>query len=100
MLPDTTTITAIPDQTSVDLEDEAAILHLKSGVYFGLNEVGAFIWRLIQQPRTVGDVRAALLAEYDVSPEQADQDLQALLAELSQHDLIAVRDADPGAPGA
>jgi hypothetical protein len=100
MLPDTATITAITDQTSVDLEDEAAILHLKSGVYFGLNEVGAFIWRFIQQPRTVGEVRAALLAEYEVSPEQASQDLQALLADLRQHDLIAVRDADPGAASA
>ena len=100
MLPDTATIAAIPDQTSVDLEDEAAILHLKSGVYFGLNEVGAFIWRLIQQPHTVGDVRAAILAAYEVSPEQANQDLHALLSELRQHDLIDVRDAEPGAADA
>jgi hypothetical protein len=100
MLPDTATITAIPDQTSVDLEDEAAILHLKSGVYFGLNEVGAFIWRLLQQPRTVGEVRAAILAAYEVSPEQASHDLHALLAELRQHELIDVRDAGSNAPGA
>jgi hypothetical protein len=45
-------------------------------------------------------VRAAILAEYDVSPDQAQQDLQALLADLRQHDLLDVRDADPGAPGA
>ena len=100
MLPDTATLTAIADQTSVDLEDEAAILHLQSGVYFGLNEVGAFIWRFIQQPRRVGEVRAAILAEYDVTPEQAQQDLQALLADLRHHNLVDVRDADPGAPGA
>ena len=43
-----TTVVAIADQASVDLDDEAAILNLKTGVYFGLNEVGAWIWRLIQ----------------------------------------------------
>lgn len=96
MLPDTAIITAIADQTSVDLEDEAAILHLKSGIYFGLNEVGAFIWRFIQQPRRVGEVLAAILAEYDVTPEQAQHDLQSLLANLREHDLVDVHDADPG----
>lgn len=100
MLPDTATVAAVSDQTSVDLEDEAAILHLKSGIYYGLNEVGAFIWRLIQQPRQVGEVRAALLAEYEVTAEQAQADLQSLLADLREHQLIDVRDAETGASSA
>ena len=89
----TTTIVAIAEQASVDLDDEAAILNLKTGVYFGLNEVGAWIWKLIQQPRTVAAVRAALLDEFEVTPEQAEADLQALLGELAQHHLIETRAA-------
>jgi len=89
-------ITAIPDQTSVDLDDEVAILHLKSGVYFGLNEVGAFVWRRVQQPATVAALEAAVLAEYAVTPEQCAADVQALLADLLAHQLITVQPA--GAP--
>jgi Coenzyme PQQ synthesis protein D (PqqD) len=90
-----TTLVAIADQASVDLDDEAAILHLKTGVYFGLNEVGAWIWRLIQEPRTVAQVRAAVLGEFDVEPERCDSDLQALLRDLAQHQLIEIHDAGP-----
>lgn len=91
----TTTIVAIAEQASVDLDDEAAILNLKTGVYFGLNEVGAWIWKMIQQPRTVAEVRAALLDEFEVTPEQGEADLQALLRAMAEHQLIETR-AAPG----
>ncbi len=91
----TTTIVAIADQASVDLDDEVAILNLKTGVYFGLNEVGAWIWRFIQQPRTVAEVQAAVLDEFDVTPEQCQADLEALLRELGQHQLIEIHEAGP-----
>src|SRR5690349_20688533 len=91
----TTIIVAIADQASVDLDDEAAILNLKTGVYFGLNEVGAWVWRLIQAPRTVAEVRAALLAEFEVEPERCDSDLQNLLRDLAEHQLIEIRAASP-----
>jgi hypothetical protein len=96
---DNATIIAISDQASVDLDDEAAILNLKTGVYFGLNEVGAWVWRLIQAPHTVAQVRAALLAEFEVAPETCASDLQALLRDLAQHQLIEVRDAGLAGPG-
>jgi hypothetical protein len=90
-----TTVVAIADQASVDLDDEAAILNLKTGVYFGLNEVGAWIWRLIQQPRTVAEVCAAVVDEFEVAPERCQADLQTLLHELAQHQLIEIHDAGP-----
>src|SRR5258705_2050181 len=90
----TTIVVAISDQASVDLDDEAAILNLKTGVYFGLNEVGAWVWRMIQTPRTVAEVRAALLDEFDVTPERCENDLQNLLRDLAQHQLIEIRDAN------
>ena len=79
------------DQVSADLSGEAAILNLKSGIYFGLNEVGASIWKLIQEPKTVDEVKDALLQEFDVEPDQCKADLFALLNELLSHGLIEVR---------
>lgn len=99
-LPLQTIIVAVADQASVDLDDEAAILNLKSGVYFGLNEVAARIWRLIQTPHTVAEIRAAVLDEFDVEPVRCEADVQALLKDLAEHQLIEIRDDSRGAHSA
>jgi hypothetical protein len=61
---------------------------LSSGVYFGLNPVGARIWSLAVAGSTAAEVAAQLVREYAVSPEQAAVDVDRLLAELQQHDLL------------
>ncbi len=86
-------VVASKEQASADLGDEAAILNLKSGVYYGLDAVGARIWNLIQTPRTVREVRDTLLAEYDVEADRCGDDLIKLLGELAEHDLIDVTDS-------
>jgi hypothetical protein len=83
-------VVAVKDQISSDLVDEAVVLHLKSGIYFGLNDVGARVWSLIQQPKSVADLREALLAEYEVAPDVCDRDLMQLLQDLKAADLIEV----------
>jgi hypothetical protein len=80
------------DQVSCDLSMETAILHLKSGVYFGLNTVGASIWKLIQEPRTLKEIREVLLDEYDVEPNRCENDILELLRDLSTHGLIEIVD--------
>ena len=91
----TLTILASKDQTSCDLADEVVILALKPGVYYGLESVGARIWRLIQQPRTIGEIQEIVIEEYDVDPGRFGQDLMALLRELEAAGLINVL---PGLP--
>jgi hypothetical protein len=79
-----------PEQLSRDLDGEIIILNLCTGTYYGLEHVGARIWGLIQEPRTVAQLRDALVAEYEVSREQCDIDLQRLLQELLRTGLITV----------
>lgn len=85
-------IVVAKEQVSCDLAGEVAILDVKSGVYYGLNAVGARIWNLIQEPRTVKEVRDVLLAEYDVEPDRCERALLALLQELAAKGLIEVKD--------
>jgi hypothetical protein len=61
-----------------------ALLHLKSNVYYSLNGVGAFIWEQIQQPRSIADIRAAVLARYNVDAERCKADVEGLLKGLSE----------------
>jgi hypothetical protein len=88
---DRSTIVVTKEQVSCDLSGEAAILNLKSSVYFGLNTVGASIWKLIQEPKKVSEIRDAILKEYDVEPDRCEVDLLALLQELLEKKLIEVK---------
>ena len=86
------TVVAAKDQVSCDLAGEAAILNLQAGVYYGLDAVGARVWHLLQEPRTVQDIRETLLMEYEVEADRCERDLLALLQELVAAGLIEVRD--------
>lgn len=88
-------VVATQGQISSDLAGEAVILDLTSGVYYGLNEVGATIWHLIQQPRTIQEVQQSLLQEYDVDPEVCTQDLLQLLQELQAAGLVNINHETP-----
>ena len=79
------------DQISRDLDGEAVILNMKSGVYCGLNEVGARIWQLIQEPTCLKDVLDTLLKEYEVEPDRCERELLALLQQMSDNGLIEVK---------
>ena len=84
-------VSLMPNQVSCDLAGEKAILHMESGVYYGLNPLGARIWEMIQTPKRVREIRDALLAEYAVDVDQCERDLFALLSELAEARLIQVR---------
>jgi hypothetical protein len=90
-LRDESQITLSAEQVSAQLDGEAVVLNLRDGVYFGLNPVGARIWSLLKEsPRSLGELRQAILAEYDVDAERCDSDLRSLLASLQQHGLVDI----------
>lgn len=84
-----------PGQVSADLAGEIAILNTKTGIYFGLDPVGARIWSLVLQGRSVEQMRDMMLEEYDVEPAQLEGDLAHLLAELEGKGLIELGVAPP-----
>ena len=84
-------VVAAKEQVSSNLADEAVILGLKKGVYYGLNPVGATVWNLIQKPRRVDKIRDTLLKEYEIDAERCERDLMALLKELSSEGLVEIR---------
>lgn len=85
-------VTLSQEQISCDLSGEAAILDLKSGVYFGLNEMGAFIWNNIQGSTRVSKLRDRILEEYEVEPARCERHLFQLLNQLAARGLIEIRD--------
>ncbi|MFC1889581.1 PqqD family protein, partial [Thermodesulfobacteriota bacterium] len=71
---------------------ESVILNFQDGTYYGLDPVGALVWKLVQEPRTVAEIQEALLAEFDVERLQCEKDLQAFLLELWGRKLVKTID--------
>lgn len=84
------TVVCTDKNLSCDLQGEAVLLNLQSGTYFGLNPLGARIWKLIQHPINVSNVHQELLKEYDVDSVQCEADLLSFLKALQTHSLIKV----------
>jgi sulfur transfer complex TusBCD TusB component (DsrH family) len=91
------TVLAAGDLLASAFGAELVILSLKDGVYYGLEDVGARIWALLQQPTTISAIRDALVAEYDVESARCERDVQALLQDLAARGLIEVRERGDGA---
>lgn len=49
-----------------------------------VNEVGAFLWELLQNEVTIDELVAAVLNEYDVDEVTAREDIQEFLDALAQ----------------
>lgn len=71
-----------------EVDGEAVLLSLDEGCYYGLDELGTRIWKLLDQDLDNEQVVAAIVEEYDVAPEQARRDLDRFLGDLEQSGLI------------
>ncbi|MBP8283751.1 MAG: PqqD family protein, partial [Chromatiaceae bacterium] len=61
--------------------DETVILDLASGTYFGLDPVGARIWGLMGESKTLAEICGQMLEEYEVSREELERDTLKLAQE-------------------
>ena len=83
----------IPDHVLFrDLQDELVMLELKQGAYFGLDAIGTRIWHLLREQRSLREVLAALVQEYDVADDRGEEDLLDLVAQLREHGLLEICD--------
>ncbi|MBR6400270.1 MAG: PqqD family protein [Firmicutes bacterium] len=53
-----------------------------------LNEVGAFLWKALEQPCDKAALLEKLTAEYDVDADTAAKDIDAFLAKLREANLL------------
>ncbi len=61
---------------------------LESNGLFVLNELGAFIWDLLPTVDTEAQIVDAILAQYDVTAEEAAADVEAFLSQLRKMDIL------------
>ena len=84
----TSRVVVSDDQVSTSVGGEAVILGMHDGVYYGLDAVGARVWSLLAEPRTVGELVSVMTSEFDVEAADVERDLLVLLDDLMKHGLV------------
>lgn len=80
------------------MDGEAVIINLSNGMYYSLEQVGGAIWEMIEEGYRLDEIVAAIVARFEVSPAQAQDDALRLAAELIHHELIVIAEPEREEP--
>ncbi len=75
------------------IEDETILVPIKDNVgdmgsIYNLNEVGALVWELMDGQKTVRDIRDAVVAQFEVSTQEAQADICEFINQLETIDAV------------
>jgi hypothetical protein len=60
---------------------------------YSFNEIGSLLWKLLEIPRRLNELLAAVEREYDVDSETARQDVERFVSDMLSAGLVEVRPA-------
>lgn len=81
-----------------EADDELVAINLDNGAFYGMNTVAGSIFKFIDAPCRVADIRDFLLDSYDVAPDVCERQMLAVLHDMLAERLIDCQDA-PAATG-
>lgn len=82
------TVTITPEVACQKVGEEIVLLHLETGIYYGLDPVGARVWELLVLSGTLQNVLEVLETEYEVDAGTLERDVTRLLEELLTQGLV------------
>lgn len=71
-----------------ELEGEVLLLNLKDGNYFGLNQTGMAIWKMLDGTKTRSDIVKALKKDFNLKEDTLKNHLNDFLKQLKKYSLI------------
>lgn len=80
-----------PDVEAVEMEGRWVILQAARHTITNLDQVGGFIWSLLQDEQDETSIVKALTDKYDVDTNRAETDLRTFLGRLKALDVIVTR---------
>lgn len=78
------------DPLAAPLGDKLLMLSVEQGSYFEFSPVTRRIWELLEEPRSVVELVACLVGEYDVDPGVCRAEVGAVIERLAAEGLIVV----------
>ena len=97
MVSDAATVRRSPrvEFRSLGDEDGGVLLHVGSGAYHGVNEIGALVWGLLDEEdgSTLDGLIAELKTRLEDAPATLREEIGGFIDELAARDLVIVSDA-------
>jgi hypothetical protein len=81
---------------AADLDGRVVVLSVRAGAYFGFNGVASEIWRMLSEPRKVGEIFDALSQSHEVDGITLSRDVLPFLQMLIEQRLALQIDRDTG----
>ncbi len=78
------------------LAGDFLVLDLGGGEYFGIGEVGGFIWSRLDGSKTLDEIAAEISCEFEVTVSRARDDLSRFVRDLVQRNLARLEDDGAG----
>jgi hypothetical protein len=85
-----------PDLAWREIDDETVIISPHDSVMHELNDTGSFLWNNIDGKKSAAELAELLVENYQVAPDIALSDAQALLEEMSSRKLVVTVSATGG----
>lgn len=80
-------VTLSDDAVFRELDGEAVVLNLETGMYYGLDAVGTVIWRAVESSGTLRHALDSVLDQFAAERAAAEADLLELAAQLLEKGL-------------
>ncbi|MBN1181837.1 MAG: PqqD family protein [Bacteroidales bacterium] len=87
-----TKLSKSPDQLYSYIDGEVVMLSIDNGEYYNLNEVGSYIWNLLDNPCTFQEIIFKLREIYEVGEGTCINDTKLYLEEFLDKRLIVIID--------
>jgi Coenzyme PQQ synthesis protein D (PqqD) len=68
--------------------DEAVMMSVAAGRYYGLNAVASRIWELLERPMTIGELCARLCEEFEVDAKTCEAEVLNFISELIDNGIV------------
>lgn len=76
------------DVLARELAGEILVLDLRTSLYFGMTDVAARVWQLVEQQQTRDSIVETLAKEFDAAPDVIASDVDTFLEDLLTRGLL------------
>lgn len=70
--------------------EDAFLLNTYTNKYYTLEEVGARLWELLNEGKSLKEAHQIILSEYEVEPAQLERDILELINHLMENGLVEI----------
>jgi hypothetical protein len=68
--------------------EEAVMMSVEAGRYYGLNAVASRIWELLETPKTIAQLCRQICGEFDVDPQTCEAEVLKFVNDLINNGIV------------